>query len=77
MKRDNFVIAVMVAAIILAIFILGMITEKSIRHQIRYEYYTKDGEKGNTYKCEASEEKGARCEIDGNMIEVSQFSEAE
>lgn len=77
MKRDNIFIAIMVATIILAIFILGMITGKSMKHQIRYEYYTKDGEKGTTYKCESSEEKGARCEINGNMIEVSQFSEVE
>lgn len=68
------------AVVLLAIgtiFILGMITGKSMKHQTKYEYYTKDGEKGTTYKCESSEEKGARCEINGNMIEVSQFSEVE
>lgn len=73
MKRDNVVIAIMVATIILAIFILGMLTEKNINHQAKYEYYTKDGEKGTTYKCEVKEK--AQCEIDGNMIEVAQFSE--
>lgn len=75
MKRNNIAIATMISAIILAIFVLGMLTEKNINHQTKYEYYTKNGEKGTTYKCEFKE--SAKCEVDGNMIEVSQFSEVE
>lgn len=66
------------AVVLLAIgtiFILGMITEKLTNQRTKYEYYTKDGEKGTTYKCEFKE--SAKCEVDGNMIEVSQFSEVE
>ena len=69
-----------IAVVLLAIgtiFVLGMITEKNINQQTKYESYSLDGEKGYTYKCESSEEKGARCEIDGNMIEVAQSSEVE
>ena len=74
MKRDNIVIATMISAVILAIFVLGMITEKNINQQTKYEYYL-NGEQGYSYHCEVKEK--VQCEVDGNMIEVAQFSEAE
>lgn len=73
MKRDNIMIAAMISAVILAIFVLGMITEKIMNQQTKYEYYI-DNEKGYSYHCEAKEK--VQCEVDGNMIEVDQFSEA-
>lgn len=74
MKRDNIVIATMISAVILAIFILGMITEKITNQRTKYEYYL-NGEQGYSYHCEVKEK--VQCEVDGNMIEVSQFSEVE
>ena len=74
MKRYNLVIATMISAVILAIFVLGMITEKNINQQTKYEYYL-NGEQGYSYHCEVKEK--VQCEVDGNMIEVSQFSEVE
>lgn len=74
MKRYNIVIATMISAVILAIFVLGMITEKNINQQTKYEYYL-NGEQGYSYHCEVKEK--VQCEVDGNMIEVSQFSEVE
>ena len=66
-----------IAVVLLAIgtiFVLGMITEKNINQQTKYEYYL-NGEQGYSYHCEVKEK--VQCEVDGNMIEVSQFSEAE
>lgn len=67
-----------IAVVLLAvgtIFVLGMIAEKNINRQTKYEYYTLDGEQGYSYHCEVKEK--VQCEVEGNMIEVSQFSEAE
>ena len=74
MKKNNVIIGILVVVVILAIFILGMITEKNINQQTKYEYYL-NGEQGYSYHCEVKEK--VQCEVDGNMIEVSQFSEAE
>lgn len=74
MKRDNIVIATMISAVILAIFVLGMLTEKITNQRTKYEYYL-NGEQGYSYHCEVKEK--VQCEVDGNMIEVSQFSEVE
>ena len=74
MKRDNIVIATMISAVILAIFVLGMLTEKITNQRTKYEYYL-NGEQGYSYHCEADNENGARCEIDGNLIKVDQFDE--
>lgn len=66
-----------IAVVLLAIgtiFVLGMITEKNINQQTKYEYYL-NGEQGYSYHCEVKEK--VQCEVDGNMIEVSQFSEVE
>ena len=66
-----------IAVVLLAIgtiFVLGMITEKNINQQTKYEYYL-NGEQGYSYHCEVKEK--VQCEVDGNMIEVAQFSEAE
>ena len=74
MKRDNIFIAIMVATIILAIFVLGVMTEKITNQRTKYEYYL-NGEKGYSYHCESDKENGARCSIDGNLIQVDQFSD--
>lgn len=75
MKKDITLAIVIIILMSFGIFVLGMLTEKNINQQTKYEYYTKNGEKGTTYKCEFKE--SAKCEVDGNMIEVSQFSEVE
>ncbi len=74
MKKDITLAIVIIILMSFGIFVLGMITEKNINQQTKYEYYL-NGEQGYSYHCEVKEK--VQCEVDGNMIEVSQFSEVE
>ena len=65
MKKDITLAIVIIILMSFGIFVLGMITEN----------LTNQSEKGYSYHCEADNENGARCEIDGNLIKVDQFDE--
>lgn len=75
MKKDITLAIVIIILMSFGIFVLGMITENLTNQRTKYEFYSLDGEKGYSYHCEADNENGARCEIDGNLIKVDQFDE--
>lgn len=61
-----------------ALFVISLLIILAIKitnSRTKYEFYSLDGEKGYSYHCEVKEK--VQCEVDGNMIEVSQFSEVE
>lgn len=71
MKRD-ILIRTSVVSGLLIIFVVGLLLTLHFKPK-KYEYYTFNGEKSISNKCEVKQ--SLECEIDGKMVEVYQFSE--
>lgn len=68
-------VAILIAFALFVISLLIILVIKITNSRIKYEFYSLDGEQGYSYHCEVKEK--IQCEVDGNMIEVAQFSEVE